>query len=398
MIHRKIFYKIAPLINARLEKIYSGQETLVIILSAIFILAFIIQLYFYSVYLIRALFKKKIPYSKEGTGKVPVSIILCAKNEAENLRKNLPLILEQDYENYEVIVVNDRSEDETEDILRIMCTKYPHLRVSSVRNDPKFTFGKKLALMLGIKAAVNEWLLLTDADCYPAGKNWLSVMQSNFREDIDIVLGYGGYKKEPGLLNLIIRFDTAFTALFYIGMARAGKPYMGVGRNLAYRKSLFFKNKGFASHANLSSGDDDLFVNETANAGNTATEINPESFTWSTAEKKYHDWYWQKKRHLTTGIRYKPGSKNRLIIENTSRILLLISMISLLWESPFATYILAAFGFIYLFKAIVFKIFFTRLKESYLFLPSLIIEPVIPYFYAYLHFRNYIERNRNKWN
>lgn len=381
-----------------MEKFISGLETPVIISSAIFILAFIIQFYFYSFYLIRAVFKKRKKVLQEFNNEDPVSIIICARNEAENLKKNLPLFLEQDYKNFEVIVVDDRSEDETGEVLRSMCTKYPRLRVSSVRNDPKFTHGKKLALMLGIKASVNEWLLLTDADCYPAGKNWLSVMQSNFRDSTDIVLGYGGYIKKPGLLNLIIRFETAFTALFYIGMARAGKPYMGVGRNLAYRKSLFFKNKGFATHTNLSSGDDDLFVNETANARNTAIEINPESFTWSSAEKKFSDWYWQKKRHLTTGSRYKSGSKYRLILEHTSRIILLISMIILLVEAPFAKYVLYAFSFIYLFKAIVFKIFFTRLKESYLFLPSLIIEPVIPFYYGYLHFRNYMERNRNKWN
>jgi cellulose synthase/poly-beta-1,6-N-acetylglucosamine synthase-like glycosyltransferase len=326
-----------------------------------------------------------------------VSIIICARNEAENLKKYLPLILEQDYKNFQVIVVDDRSEDETEIILNDFATKYPHLVVSQVKNDPKFTHGKKLALLLGIKASSNEWLLMTDADCCPASDKWLSLMQKNFKKDTEIVLGYGGYRKEPGLLNLIIRFETAFNAMIYFSMARAGKPYMGVGRNLAYRKSLFFNNNGFATHTGLSSGDDDLFVNETAHADNTAIEMHPDSFTWSDSEKKLINWIRQKKRHLTTSVRYRSGSKFRLILENLSRVILLISFIVLIAESSLVFYILAAFLLLYLFKAIIFKIVFNRLNERYLFLPSLIIEPLMPVFYSFLHLGNFIERDRIKW-
>ena len=251
--------------------------------------------------------------------------------------------------------------------------------------------------MLGIKASANEWLLLTDADCIPASKDWLSLMQRNFGQKTEIVLGYGGYKKEPGLLNLIIRFETAFTALFYLGLAKAGKPYMGVGRNLAYRKSLFYKNNGFASHTGLASGDDDLFINETATSENTVIEMHPDSFTWSSAEKRFVDWYRQKKRHLTTGSRYKTGSKYRLIIENISRIFLLISFVILLSKHTLVNFILIAFVSFLIYKLFVFKIFFSRLNEKYLFLPSLILESLIPYFYSFLHYRNFIDMSQNKW-
>jgi cellulose synthase/poly-beta-1,6-N-acetylglucosamine synthase-like glycosyltransferase len=335
--------------------------------------------------------------SKNRTLKDAVSVIICARNEAENLKKNLPLILEQDYKNFEVIVVNDRSEDETEDVLNKLASKYSHLKISTVRDDPKFTCGKKLALTLGIKASANEWLLLTDADCIPASKDWLSLMQRNFSQKTEIVIGYGGYIKEPGLLNLIIRFETAFTALFYLGLAKAGKPYMGVGRNLAYRKSLFFRNNGFATHTALTSGDDDLFVNETATSENTVIEMHPDSFTWSSAETSYIDWYRQKKRHLSTGSRYKTGSKYRLILENLSRVILLISFVILLSKHTAVNFVLIVFVSFLIYKSLVFKIFFSRLNERYLFLPSLILEPLIPYFYSYLHYRNFIERSRNKW-
>ena len=359
---------------------------------------FLIQLYFYLRFYRKAIFKKSTIYNKAEILTEPVSIIICARNEASNLEKNLPLILEQDYPDFEVIVVNDRSEDETNLVLNRFAIKYPRLHISEVRKDPILTHGKKLALTLGIKAAGNEWLLLTDADCVPAGKNWLSRMQCNFRKDKDIVLGYGGYKKRKGILNHLIRYETVFTAMQYMGMAAAGKPYMGVGRNLAYRKTLFFTNRGFASHSNIYSGDDDLFINETANSQNVAVEMHPESFTWSEPEKTFTAWYNQKKRHLTTAPRYSLKTKFWLILENISRILFLASFIYLLITYPYPEYILIIFAILFLIKGIVFKIVFTRLSESILFLTSPVIDLFIPLIYFYIHIRNLIESKRRRWN
>lgn len=380
-----------------MEKYISGQSVQVMIAAGIFLMMFFIQVYFYLRYYRKAYFKKSSVYKKPENSFEPVSIIICARNEGYNLEKNLPVILEQDYPDYEVIVVNDRSEDDTEEILKRFATKYPRLHVSEVRNEPMFTHGKKLALTLGIKAAENEWLLMTDADCVPAGKNWLSLMQRNFTKGKDIVLGYGGYKKRKGLLNMLIRYETAFTAMQYMGMAAAGKPYMGVGRNLAYRKSLFFSNKGFATHSNLYSGDDDLFVNETANSTNVAVEVHPESFTLSDPETSFKSWYIQKKRHLTTGPRYTFGTKFRLVLENFSRMLLLASFIVLLVIYPYPEIVLIIFGLLILLKGIVHKIVFTGLNEGILFLPSPLIDFMMPLYYGYLHLSNLFTTKSRRW-
>jgi biofilm PGA synthesis N-glycosyltransferase PgaC len=241
--------------------------------------------------------------------KFPVSVIICARNEEANLRANLPLVLEQDYPDFEVIVVDDASTDGTADLLRDFRQQYPHLRTSSIKPNVHISKGKKLALTVGIKAARHEWILLTDADCRPAGRQWLSLMQRNFSGDTGIVLGYGGYRRRRGLLNLVIRYDAFFIALQYFGFALAGLPYMGVGRNLAYRREIFFRNKGFASHYDLASGDDDLFINEVARNEPVRIEIRAEAHTISDPKRSWRDWYYQKRRHLTTGPRYRPATK-----------------------------------------------------------------------------------------
>jgi len=240
------------------------EHLFLLVVFAIFGLTSAVQLFYYLYFYLSLL--KKRPAGDPGK-KGPVSVIICARNEEENLRAFMPSVLTQDYPDYEVIVVNDCSEDNTFEVLGELIPRYPHLRVSTVQKDPKFTHNKKFAQFIGIKAAANEYLLFTDADCQPVSPGWITGMVSHFSEKTDFVLGYGGFFRGKGLLNQYIRYDTMTIAMQYLGMAIRGLPYMGVGRNLAYKRSVFFKNKGFSSHNYVISGDDDLFVNATLQAG-----------------------------------------------------------------------------------------------------------------------------------
>jgi glycosyltransferase involved in cell wall biosynthesis len=302
------------------------------ILGTIFIAAFLIQAYYYLYYYSGMIFynrkmkKGKIVYN---TTKPPVSVIICARNEAENLAAFLPLILEQNYPEYEVIVVNDGSTDESNEILGRYEEKYPHLYHTFLPMEAKYMSRKKICLTVGIKAAKYENLLLIDADCEPAGKEWISNMARNFTGKSEIILGYGGHKYKKGLLNKMISFDVLFIAMQYMGFALKRKPYMGVGRNLSYKKELFFKNKGFASHLNLSSGDDDLFIKEVANKENTRVEFSPESVTWSARNMTFKTFLYQKERHLSTSPRYKFGTQLRIGMEIFSRTLFYALFIAL---------------------------------------------------------------------
>jgi glycosyltransferase involved in cell wall biosynthesis len=359
-------------------------------------LAFLVQLFFYIFYYFRIVFyKNKAVQNKNKDG---VSVIICAKNEQENLEKFLPSILEQDYPNYEVIVVDDCSEDETEFVIQRLQQKYKHLKSTTIKKDDKFYHSKKLALTVGIKAASNDILLFTDADCKAESPKWIEKMQQNFTKKTDIVLSYGGYFSERKIINNLIRFDTLFIALQYLTFALARKTYMGVGRNLAYRKTLFFKNKGFASHYHIESGDDDLFISQAANRTNVSVEISRESITRSQAETSFSNWFKQKKRHLSTGKLYTFKTKWRLFCENISRIgFYALFILSLIFFKEYYIYITAIFAFRMILQLIIYKVAMKRLNEKYLLLPSLLYDILIPFFNLSFLLINNLSRKKNKW-
>ena len=355
---------------------------------------FIIQIIYWSLVFPKILFYRPV---HSNIRRFPVSVIICARDEEANLRANLPLILEQDYPEYEVVVVNDASEDGTEVLLVDLQRQYSHLRTSFIRGGDHIREGKKLALTVGIKAAKHDWVLLTDADCKPGSNQWIYYMQRNFTGDNKIVLGYGGYRRRRGLVNLVSRYETFFTALQYFGMTLAGHPYMGTGRNLAYRRALFFENKGFASHYDLASGDDDLFINEVARKDNTGVEIRPGSFTWSDTEGTWKKWYYQKKRHLTTGPRYRFATKLLIGLELTSRMLFYITFIGLLAFQVLTVYVLGFFIFRMLLTGVIIKLAMGRLHEKYLLLPSPLLDFALPWVHLFMVFSNYVATKRARW-
>jgi len=276
----------------------------------------------------------------------PLSVIICARNEVANLTVYLPSILNQKYQNFEVVVVNDRSWDGTEELLEQMAKEYTQLKIVKVLDNDKFIAGKKFAVTMGIKAAKHDWLVFTDADCLPASENWLLNMQQPEDENVEIVLGYSPYLKKRNLLNALIRFETFFTAVNYLSFALKGMPYMGVGRNMAYKKSLFFKNKGFAAHMHIPSGDDDLFVNAHANKYNTAIRLHPDSHVWSNPNTTWSGYLRQKKRHFGAGKFYKPKHKFILSWQITFQFLFYAAFAGAMFLSWEARYV--AFGILFL--------------------------------------------------
>lgn len=294
----------------------------------VFIAIVAIQLFYYVGIFSKFGFAKA---QKNTPKKIPVSIIVCAKNEAENVRNFVPLLAAQEYPHFEIVLIDDASSDETLEIFEQFEKDYPNIKLVKVENNEAFWGNKKFALTLGIKAAKYEYLLFTDADCRPASTVWLREMSSQFTMQKTIVLGYGAYEKIAGsFLNKIIRFETMLTAVQYFSWAKAGRPFMGVGRNLAYKREEFFNVNGFIDHMKIRSGDDDLFINQAATGKNTTISYSPESFTYSHPKTTFKEWFTQKRRHVSTAGHYKTGDKVQLGIFYVSQLLFLLLAIVLL--------------------------------------------------------------------
>lgn len=353
-----------------------------------------VQLFYYGYYFTRLAFYQK--KEKDNRQEYPVSVIICARDEAANLAKNLPGVLVQDYRTtHEVILVNDNSVDESRYVLEEFQRSFKNLNVLPLTQEAKGIPGKKFPLSMGIKAAKYEVLLLTDADCTPASEFWIQKMQEGYAEGIDIVLGYGSYVKKSTLLNQLIRFETFFTALQYLSFALAGQTYMGVGRNLSYRREIFLRNKGFSSINHVLSGDDDLFINKIANKSNTAIVIDKEAHTISEPKKTWAEWRNQKKRHYTTAKYYKPKFKFLLGLFSLSNFLvyplLIASLITFCWWIVLIPYTIRL-----IMLAVVWRKSMDKLDEGDLW-PMFILWDIWMFLYYFLFAPFLLERPSKKW-
>jgi glycosyltransferase involved in cell wall biosynthesis len=260
----------------------------------------------------------------------PASIIICANNEIDNLKKLIPRLLSQAYMDFEIIVVDDRSTDGTYEYLIEEKESNTNLKVVRIDWTPEHINAKKYALTLGIKSAINELMIMTDADCEPVSSNWLKQMINQFNGNVDFVLGFSYYKKLPGFLNFFIRYETLQTAILYITMALSGMPYMGVGRNIGYKRSFFLSKRGFNKFQKVTGGDDDLFVNKYSTSKNTVVVLHPESVIISAPKNKLNDFIVQKIRHISVSKLYRLRHKILIGLFSFSKILFWILGLSLM--------------------------------------------------------------------
>lgn len=295
------------------------------VLVGLYLFFFIVQLVYY-LYLYRKpyryLSKNNNDESKQlNKAQHPgISIVITAKNEAKNLSENLPFILEQDYPKFQVIVVNNGSTDNSEDVLNNLQSKYiDKLYVTYLPVESEVVNSKKLALTIGIKAAKHDILLFTEADTKPLSNKWVNEYAKEFAKGMDVVLGGCQLKVCSGFYRKFILFDNLLFGLEYLSMALIKKPYSGVERNMAYRKDLFFKNKGFSSILNIEHGEDHLFINKIANSENTSVLISPESMVKSNIANSLSTWRSFKGKYLITK-KHLNGFQNKILpLEIVSR-------------------------------------------------------------------------------
>lgn len=352
-----------------------------LVLFTSFCIIVFIQIFYYLFFFSRLAFYKT--KSKNITQTHPVSVIICSRDEAANLVKNLPGSLVQNYKTtHEVIVVNDNSFDESKYILEEYKREFKQLQLVELKQEARFIPGKKFPLSIGIKTAKHEIVLLTDADCVPASEFWIDKMQQGFKDDIEIVLGYGPLHKKKGFFNKIVRWETFHTALQYLAYAQSGLAYMGVGRNLSYKKSVFFRHKGFSAHNHVPGGDDDLFINKATTKNNTAIVIDPEAFTLSEPPANLKQWIRQKKRHYTTSKYYRGIHKFLLALYAFSLFLLyplfIVSLFFFDWRI-----VLGVFGIRFIIQAVIIYKTTRKLNEKDLFPYFLIMDAGMIFYYLF---------------
>lgn len=355
----------------------------------------LVQVFYYSFFYSRVAFYKE--KKKQQSQQHPVSVIICARDEDENIARYLPGVLVQNYAStHEVIVVNDNSVDDSKYILEELQKTFKLLQVVNLTQEAKLISGKKYPLSIGIKEARHEIVLLTDADCVPASEFWIQKMQDAFVNGTEIVIGYGAYNKRPGLLNKIIRFETFHSALQYLSFALAGNPYMGVGRNLSYKKDVFIRNKGFSSINHIPGGDDDLFINKVATGRNTAVVIDKDAITLSQPKRNFSEWLRQKNRHYSTSRYYKKGNKFLLALYSLSQFFyypLLVSCFLLYnWK-----WVLLVFAVRFLLQAFVFYKSMKKLNEADLW-PLFLLFDIWMFFYYIIFAPSLWKKPRVSWN
>jgi len=376
------------------RELFTSITTHQLVVFVVFASATLVQLFYYLVLYIRVPFWKRREINPNHE---PISVIICARNEFENLGKHLPSILTQDFPEFEVVVVNHCSEDDTEMLLAEMKLKYKNLKSTFIAPNQKFGQGKKLALTIGMKAATYNRLVFTDADCFPVSDQWLMEMSKSYTPNKQVVLGYGGFLKEKSIVNTFIQFDTLFIAMQYLGFALAGRPYMGVGRNLSYLKTLFFSGKGFSGHYSILSGDDDLFINENAIKANTAVCISKESITRSIPQPNFEQWAKQKKRHLTTATYYKTSDKLLIGFENSSRFLFYVGFVYLLFLNWQPLLILGIFSFRLLTQLVIIKLTMNKFNEKGFWLLTPLFDIILPIIHIIFIISNKLNYRKNKW-
>lgn len=314
-----------------------------------------------------------------------VSVIIAARNEAKNLPTLINALSQQAHPQFEVIIINDRSEDDTALLLQEHSDQ-SWIKTIHVQSLPAGWNGKKFALYQGIQEASNDILLFTDADCLPYSDHWLDTISSKFDSKTEVVLGYSPYEKGSGFLNALIQFETTLTALQYLGLASAGQPYMSVGRNWAIRrKSYPLEYLEEISH--LTGGDDDLVAQQIVSNQNCKISFCKESQTYSQAEKTWSGLIRQKTRHMHVGQYYSKKSKTLVGLFSFSYAISWLIFLVLIISQQWSTALL-----IYGIRSLSFYITFIRLGQkldtnlSKWALP--IVDFCYPLWYTYLGIRS----------
>lgn len=276
-----------------------------------------------------------------------VSIVMVTHNEAAYLKDSLPYLLEQDYPDYEVVMVDYLSHDDTPFVLKVCSENYDNFKPVSFPEDVNMFQGKKYPLSIGIQSAKGDVILLTDPDCVPRSLTWVREMMKGYSvPGVKMVMSYAGIKQEKGLLNLFQQYDNLCDTASWMSASLSGHPYTATGRNLSYRRDFFFAQGAFCSHYSEPEGADDMFVNQNANGSNSILSLESGGFVDMEAKESFRQWRLLRRRRYATKRYYPTATKLRLALHPIAMVLFYAAIATLLvqsvcpWFIPTALFVL----------------------------------------------------------
>ncbi len=354
------------------------EDTLSFTILVVFGSITLLQLLYYFVIYARFSFSKK--KKAVAMQQVPVSVIVVVKDAANSLLKFLPRMMSQHYSQFELVIVNDQSHDLSELLVKEYQSQYSNIKLVDLESAVTTIRGSKFALSMGIRCATYEHLLFTDVECYPTSSHWLEKMAENFVSQKQIVLGYSSYEKRNNLFNRLLHYDNLHNAVQYFSLAMCHSTYRGDLRNLAFTKSLFYAQKGFASHNHISCGEEDIFISRAATKQNTAVEFSADSIVLLQHKVPYS--FWKNHKMGLYYTRSKNTLKNRIllgfyaILNLLFYVALVLAILGSLSNKPLLFTILGIAAVRFISQYLVYGLAAHKLKEKQV-LPFLIFYDII---------------------
>lgn len=243
--------------------------------------------------------------NNEGSPKEGVSIVVACHDNAYELEHNLPALLEQQYPCFEVIVVDESSTDDTDEVLKQLKSRYPNLYTTFIPESSHYLSRRKLALTVGVKAAKYEWIVFADATNKPIDDQWLATFASQCCKGKDIVMGYANYNDEA---KAYYRFRQLVVATRNLRRAQRSVAYASGGNTIAIRRSVFMGANGFLKDLTYLRGEYDFLVNEYANADNVGVAIGTKMEKGAPSKRSWINdnlFYMETRRHLSRSTKWR---------------------------------------------------------------------------------------------
>ena len=376
------------------QDIFSGLALSELVLLTVFGVLFLLRLLHLFLFTGRVLFRKKVDNNE--AEKKPLSLILTIRNEEENLKNNLPKILSLENIDFEMVVVDDFSQDNSYLILGLLKDRYKRLTISALNQETKFS--TKLALNIAIKATNNKWILTVPVSLAEVAAEWLDYISQATNNEKNVVIGYSTVARSKGFYNRLTRIENYFSYLKSTGYILNGIPFVYSVENVAFQKEKYFEIGGFGQKVTEHYANLELVINSFIRKKTTAVLFNKESSIRKTEVVKRADYFDLLKKSIRIESHLSSSKRVILFLIEFGKLLFLPIAAFVIVLLPELWIILAGLmGFIFTPYLFIIKITQNRLNERKIFIPSLVYDLLMPYYKLFFRWHFNRRSRKNRW-